>query len=429
MSTSYFQNPSISLLIDAGGADSPGQDTRSLINWAVWHNLFDLVKKLVSDRVDHGLQEFLETRPLYEAVRPGREEILSFLLTKISNVNWKDASGETALMKAAAWGASITTVELLFKHGADANCKNRYGCTSLMHAARSSGEEVTAMILKKTVEPEALDTPHQSALDYALKGRNEDNIELLLKHGITSVDENIMETAIKGGSPLIVQSLLNYSYKANAKNHSGETPLTIACADGNSAIAEQRMLPSLPRLQYRELGLMELLLKRRADVEGSTPLAPNSLGAAVKIPETEFTSLLLAHGADPNALIGNPGLNTTALMTAAHHNQAENIKLLLEHGASLNTEDFYGRTALFDAAGEGHIEAMQALLDVKAGIETYDLSGQTALFWAIYGGHIRASEMLVQAGANAAHANNAGLTPVTVVTRDQNEDMIKVLYS
>ncbi|KAL4799843.1 ankyrin repeat-containing domain protein [Aspergillus venezuelensis] len=193
-----------------------------------------------------------------------------------------------------------------------------------------------------------------------------------------------MDTAIKGGSPLIVRSLLNYSYKANAKTHSGETPLAIACAEGNLAMAEVLLdagadpntsgsngcSPLYLACKVGNLDLMELLLKRRADAEGSTRLGPNPLGATVKMPETEFTSLLLAHGANPNAPIGNPGLNTTALMTAARHNRAENIQLLLEHGASLNTRDFFGRTALFDAAGEGHIEAMQALPDVEAETET-----------------------------------------------------------
>ncbi|KAL4925625.1 ankyrin repeat-containing domain protein [Aspergillus undulatus] len=447
MRTGY--SPTISLLIGAGGIESPKQSTKALVWLAVHHNLFELLKKVVVDRFDPELQKFLEEQPLHEAVRPGRDEILAFILTKITNVNWKDSSGDTAFLKAAKWGATVETLRILLEHGADVNDANRYGCTALMNAAGSSSIDVTAFILERTAQPDALDITRQSALDYAVQGSQDDNVELLLKHGMVSMRENILEFAIHRGNPLIVSSLLNYSVsllhypvRGNVENQDGGTPLIKACTEGIHAIAEILLdKGGNPNTTYKDgrsllylactvgnIDLVELLLKRGADVEGPTPWGPKPLGIAARMPETDFISVLLAHGANANAVTGNPGLNTTALIAAAHHGHSQNIELLLAHGASLKTADFFSRTALSHAAENGHIKAIQVLLEAGAEVDIPDLKGQTPLFWAVSGSHPRAVEVLIQGGAEVARGDKKGLTPISLAMRAGDEATIRVLY-
>lgn len=45
--------------------------------------------------------------------------------------------------------------------------------------------------------------------------------------------------------------------------------------------------------------------------------------------------------------------SSTALMAAAKHGSADNIRFLLANGASINAEDKWGRTALYHAVANG----------------------------------------------------------------------------
>ena len=78
------------------------------------------------------------------------------------------------------------------------------------------------------------------------------------------------------------------------------------------------------------------------------------------------STLLLAHGADPNAKESLRG--QTALMWAAGEGHSEAIKALIERGADFRARSNAGWTALLFAAREGQIDAVQTLLHVGADV-------------------------------------------------------------
>ncbi|KAL4921029.1 ankyrin repeat-containing domain protein [Aspergillus aurantiobrunneus] len=453
MSTGYYQHPRIPLLIDAGGAESPGQDTRSLITWAVYHNLLELLKKLIDNSADPGLPAFLETLPLIESIRPGREEILRFLLTIVTNVNWKSPDGITPLIQAATCGASPDTIRLLLERGAHADAKDTYGCIALMFAAQSNSTEATAMILERTAQPDAVDSTDQSALNYAIEGQKEDTVDLLLKHGLSPVQENnALMRAVRHGNPHIVRSLLNYSVNAETRDHGdiiGDTRLTVACRLGNHAMAEVLLnAGSNPETQAdhgttsfphsrsplciacdgNNPSLVRLLLERGADVEATAQAGQKPLGIAATKRQTDIASLLLAHGANVNAPVSNPGLHRTALIIAAQNGHVETAALLLAHNAAVSATDYYGRTALSHAAENGHTETIQLLLNAGSELDAPDCKGHTPLYWAVTQGDPHAAEILVRAGADVARGDREGLTPISLAMRSGDESVIRVLY-
>jgi hypothetical protein len=69
--------------------------------------------------------------------------------------------------------------------------------------------------------------------------------------------------------------------------------------------------------------------------------------------------LLLEHGADIN--VQNYRFWTTPLHRAAEHGALEVVRLLLEHGADLEAKTYDGKTALQVAADKGHDEAVKLL--------------------------------------------------------------------
>ncbi|KAL4881145.1 ankyrin repeat-containing domain protein [Aspergillus karnatakaensis] len=454
MASGYFRHPNISLLLEAGGAESPGQDTRAMITWAVYHNLADLLSKLVDVSLDPDLPDFLATWPLIEAVHPGRERILGFLLGKVTDVNWKAPHGTTALMQAATKGASLETVKLLLERGAHADAKDRFGGTALMYAARSSSPEVTEMILARTAQPDAVDTPRQNALHYAIDGQQAVTVDVLLKHGISPTQEarsgiSPMALAIRRGNPLIVRSLLNYQVGVETRDREGDTPLTAACKQGETSIAQVLLEAGASPETQAENGtktyphsrsplciacetgnynLASLLLSAGANPEASTEVGQKPLGIASAKSNTDIVALLLDHGARADTIVSNIRLHRTALINAAQYGQVKTVELLLARGACINSPDYYGRTALSHAAGSAHIQPIQVLIDAGAEIDSPDCKGQTPLSWAVVQGHAHAAEILVRAGADVTRPDKEGCTPITLALRATDEAAIKVLY-
>ena len=72
----------------------------------------------------------------------------------------------------------------------------------------------------------------------------------------------------------------------------------------------------------------------------------------------------------------------TLLMGAAVGGQEAMVRMLLQHGASVNLQDPAGGTALMCAAGNDHTTIVQALLDAKADTSLQDGVGNTALMYA-----------------------------------------------
>lgn len=66
-------------------------------------------------------------------------------------------------------------------------------------------------------------------------------------------------------------------------------------------------------------------------------------------------------------------------MLAASADSSEAVRLLHNHGATLELQDALGRTALMFAAGNGRPSSLQALLDLGASLATRDRKGRGPL--------------------------------------------------
>ncbi|KAL3468446.1 ankyrin repeat-containing domain protein [Aspergillus heterothallicus] len=455
MSTGYPQHPNIALLIDAGAADNPMQDFQTMIVLAIRHGLFDLAKKLIEFSLNREeMSIFLSQRPLIEAVRPGREEILEYiLLLGIGNINWKTPIGNTALMQAAASGAGPETIRLLLLRNAHADAKDNSDCIALMHAARFNTTEVTAMVLEATAHPQVADFRFQNALHYAINGQKEETVDLLLKHGFSPTEsaEGVtpMELALYEGNPAIVRSLLNYSVDPEAKNSQGDTALIQACKQGHHTVAEvllhvgvnpdaeaQHASNSYPHARTAlciacytgNANLVRVLLSHGANARGVAEAAQTPLGIAASRGHEEILSLLLAHGAEVDSSTGSPHLHYTALINASQACHLKIVKLLLAYGASISHTDYYGRTALSHAAARGDVDTVQVLVAAGAQVDFPDCKGRTPLSWAVTESQPKAAQALVRAGADVTHPDKEGLTPISLAMRNRDDNIIRILY-
>ena len=78
------------------------------------------------------------------------------------------------------------------------------------------------------------------------------------------------------------------------------------------------------------------------------------------------------------------------------HGFVDIVKLLLRHGANVNSQSFSGNTALHHACTQGKVDAVSVLLDHSADIEHQNEKGHTPLMEAAISGHCNMASVLLK---------------------------------
>src|SRR5579863_760014 len=227
--------------------------------------------------------------------------------------------------------------------------------------------------------PKARDGRGNSPLMYAAALGSLDSMRLLLDAGADpNVPNNFDATPLMwcAGDAAKVRLLLSKGAKADARSKLGRTPLLIA-AYNDGAIEAAR-----------------LLLEKGADVNARDKSGVSVLELAAAANNIELARILIAKGANVN---NADELGFTPLLDAAgngDHN-AEMVKLLIEHGAQVNTKSGdtiemvkngaikLGHLTPLQFAAQANYEAAEALLKAGADVNAKDVRGATPLVFAV----------------------------------------------
>ncbi len=188
------------------------------------------------------------------------------------------------------------------------------------------------------------------------------------------------------------------------------------------------------------------LLQQKADVNVPEPDGTTALSWAVRQGDADLSDRLLRAGADVKAA---NRYGVTPLYLAALNGDAGIIERLLKGGADANAEGTEGETVLMTAARSGHVAAAKVLVAHGAVVDSRERwRGQTALMWAAAEGH---PDMIRELAARGADVNArstiqkwerqvtaeprekwlppGGLTPVYFAARQGCAECIRVLAS
>jgi ankyrin repeat protein len=157
--------------------------------------------------------------------------------------------------------------------------------------------------------------------------------------------------------------------------------------------------------------LLKTLLARGGDVHERDAKGRTALHYAVTAGRADNVTMLLARGADPNAL--DPTHDSeTPLMLIAGKGPPELVRALLDGGADVDARSKYGVTAVMLAAGNGPPELVKMLLDRGANVHARNVNGGTALHYAASAGNTENIKLLLARGADPNIANQKGETPL-----------------
>jgi ankyrin repeat protein len=175
---------------------------------------------------------------------------------------------------------------------------------------------------------------------------------------------------------------------------------------------------------------IERLLAAGADREARDGNGRTPLHVAVYRKQRDAARLLLAKGANANALDRQ---RYDVVTIAAVADDVPTLKLVLEGGASAkNVTSPYDGTALIAAAHLGHVEVVQVLIKAGAPLDHVNNLTWTALMESIVLGdggkrHTETLRALVQAGANVNIPDRAGITPLAHARGRGYKEMVAIL--
>jgi ankyrin repeat protein len=211
--------------------------------------------------------------------------------------------------------------------------------------------------------------------------------------------------AIKKGDEAAVRRLAEADPGLLDEREGGVTPLLTAYYYGQSEVAEWLRSTRPPRDVFEAAAAGDA--ERVRQFVARTPSLANAyaedgfhpLGLAAFFKRPEAVRVLLEAGADPSAPSRNP-MKVTALHSAvADGGHREIAKMLIAAGADPNVKQRHGWNPLHGAAHMNDPEIVRLLLDKGARIDDANDDGKTALALAREAGHEQVAALLTERGA------------------------------
>jgi len=131
--------------------------------------------------------------------------------------------------------------------------------------------------------------------------------------------------------------------------------------------------------------------------------------------------LLLQKGADPNLSI--PPQSISPLAIAASAGDLSSVRILLNHGAHIDTRDADEETAFLEAAQRGNgLAIMEELVRAGANIHAVNDLGDNAIMLAAWQHHLENVKLLIRLGVDPCAKSNDGETAIDMAKTNLNDD-------
>jgi uncharacterized protein len=417
------------LLKQRADVNSAQPDGTTALHWAAHWNDAEAVNLLLRAGANAKAANRYGATPLSEAVVSGSAATIEALLAAgASPKTLTSEDGETVLMTASRAG-NVNAVRILLARGADVNVRESYkGQTALMWAAAERHPEVVKLLMAagadwkvrsidRETKPPRLSAASSispiarggfTALLFSAREGDIESAKAMLDAGVDinygDIDNSTaLVVGIMNKQFTFAKFLLDRGADVNVVDAAGRTALYAIVDIRNedwSTLPNRRAEDPLPSLD-----LLKEILARNPNVDAAlTRPLPGRSGM-----DAGDTSL---------------GAGSTPLMRAARSGDAAAMRLLLAKGANpkLTTRD--GNTALLFAAGVGYrdkntrgteaeaVEAVKVAMEAGLDVNTENTRGEATLHGAASRGADLIVQFLVDHGSKINAKSKQGYTPV-----------------
>jgi len=404
-------------------------DGTTALHWAAHWNDAETVSLLLRAGANAKAANRYGATPLSEAVVSGNAAMIEALLNAgASPKTLTTEDGETVLMTASRSG-NVDAVRILLDRGADVNAKENYkGQTALMWAAADHHPDVVKLLLAhgadwkvRSIDRETK-PPRLSAAS---------SISPIARGGFTALLFSAREGDIDSA-----KAMLDAGVDINYGDIDNSTALVVAIMNKQFSFAKFLVDRGADVNVVDAAG--RTALYAIVDIRNEDWSTLPNRKAEDSLPSLDILKELLAHGANVDTALIRPlpgrsgmdsgdtslGAGSTPLMRAARSGDAAAMRLLLAKGANAKLATKDGSTALMFAAGVGYrdkntrgteaeaVEAVKVALDAGLDLSTENTKGETALHGAAGRGADLIVQFLADHGAKINTKTKQGLTPL-----------------
>lgn len=277
--------------------------------------------------------EELNKRLLEESKNGNIDEVQKLILDG-ANVNCQNDSGMTSLHLAILYNRVSAIVKILLENNANVDSKDDDGDTPLHCAVTRDNAEITKMLLDKGANVNCKNNHNWTALHMVAKNSHYAVAKILLENGADlnaeNNDKNKPIDIAKKYRSGILPIFEEYMEKINPKP-------AILMKD-NDDLNQQLLKAS----ENGDFFKVDKLINKGANVNAYKNQY-TALHWASKRGNVEMVNLLLEKGADVNA---KSKALWTPLHSASFNNNEKVVKILLDNGADMNTKNDVGNTPL-----------------------------------------------------------------------------------
>uniref|UniRef100_A0A669EWU7 phospholipase A2 n=1 Tax=Oreochromis niloticus TaxID=8128 RepID=A0A669EWU7_ORENI len=283
------------------------------------------------------------------AVETGLRECLKHNYVQ-SQINARDASGQTPLHLACERADATCVKELLEESQARTDIKDRNGETPIHYAAKQDSTVIIQVLCSRLCSGvNELNKNGETPLHVACRTGRVEAVKALLGGGA--------KCDIIGGTGYPIHSAMKYSEKGCVEE--------ILKADPNQLQAEDSLYGGTPLHWAKTAEMCRMLLECGCEVNYLSKTGESALHILTKKGRFEAAMVLLTHGANAN-LRGQDG--NTALHLAMKMDHIELIKALIVFGADVEIHNDLGETPGLIAARTSKGPNRKILLDLLCSV-------------------------------------------------------------
>jgi hypothetical protein len=349
-------------------------------------------------------------------------ELASRLIERAADVNAQDDTQQSAFLIAASEGY-VELLDLTMRHGADLDSKDSFNGTALIRATERGHAAIAGRLVRAGIDIDHVNNLGWTALHESVilgdgTERYVDTVRVLVaagaEVGVPAVNDGLTagEHAERMGQTAVATLLRKTARAEDVPRPAAQAGLLTAATDGDADAAA-------------------LMLRSKADLEARDGHDRTALLLASTYDRVPVARLLVALGADPDAL--DDRHDTPWLVTGVTGSVAM-LEALLPADPDLTIRNRYGGVSVIPASERGHVDYVRRVVQTDIDLDHVNDLGWTALLEAVILGDGSAPyqeivRILLDAGADPAIADGDGVTALEHARSSGQTEVARILLS